>query len=205
MIFSSWLIYFVAQSDTRLNMDNSEIRFNNFMSLKRQFRTQGEFAEAIDTAQAYVSQLISSQKKKNGKERKIGDDLARKIEARLKLGHGWMDNSHQIDTMFEDNAKAPVNAGKVPIISWGKIDKLESKGSMDAEKWTMTSGSHGPRAFALQVEGDSMSPEFLSGSLVVCDPDKEAVCNSFVIVKKKNNIYVFIYLFLRQKIILNIF
>lgn len=57
------------------------------------YKTQSKFAEAVDTAPAYLSQLKKGVHP-SGKPVSIGDDLARKIEERLGLEFGWMDRSH---------------------------------------------------------------------------------------------------------------
>jgi hypothetical protein len=86
-------------------MDATEIRFKNFSTLFRQFREENShlpnrgmlklFAERVELSDRYLSHV--KHKRKN-----IGAAIARQIEKRLKLPHGWMDNPHdKIDASNE--------------------------------------------------------------------------------------------------------
>jgi hypothetical protein len=74
-------------------MDITQIRKANLFSLIAGFRTQAEFADAVDTSTAYLSQLKKGTRA-NGRPVVVGNDLARQIEEKLKLAHGWMDKIH---------------------------------------------------------------------------------------------------------------
>ena len=50
-----------------------------------------EFSEKIDTAPAVISQITSTTLKT---KKSMGDILARKIERKIGLPHGWMDAIH---------------------------------------------------------------------------------------------------------------
>lgn len=50
---------------------------------------KGEFAIRIETSPSYISQIFSEKTKRN-----MGDCVARKIETKLGLPKGWMDNLH---------------------------------------------------------------------------------------------------------------
>lgn len=71
-------------------MDIIDIRRNNMIMLLNHFKTQSDFAGVIDTSPAYISQ-IKKGTKKTGERVAMGDELARSIENKLGLEHGWMD------------------------------------------------------------------------------------------------------------------
>ena len=69
-------------------MDVLAIRRHNLELLVAQLRadggTQKDAALALDLSPSYLSQLIGG--------KKMGDDVARKVEVAQKLPHGWMDH-----------------------------------------------------------------------------------------------------------------
>ena len=78
-------------------LDSAQIRHNNFQKLFEDFIAQHPhlprrgmlklFAERLDLSDRYLSHVKC--KRKN-----IGGNVARAIEERLKLPHGWMDREH---------------------------------------------------------------------------------------------------------------
>lgn len=90
-------------------MDTTEIRFKNFTTLFRQFREMNShlpnrgmlklFAERVELSDRYLSHVKHQRKN-------IGPAIARQIEKRLKLPHGWMDNPHDgIDTTTNEQER----------------------------------------------------------------------------------------------------
>lgn len=75
-------------------MDISSIRKANLINLVDKYGSQKEFAEAVDTAAAYLSQIANGTIGKNGKPASMGAGLARKIETKLNLEYGYMDHTH---------------------------------------------------------------------------------------------------------------
>jgi hypothetical protein len=68
-------------------MDAKQARSANFAALANRYPTLRAFAEAAGLSPAHASQI-------RGAVRSIGDDIARRIEERLRLPHGWMDQPH---------------------------------------------------------------------------------------------------------------
>ncbi|WHI52961.1 LexA family transcriptional regulator [Microbulbifer sp. MLAF003] len=85
----------------------------------------------------------------------------------------------------------PPHRSTVPLISsvqaggWAEVVDNFQPG--DAEEWRETTAKVGPNAFALRIEGDSMtSPTGVSiphGSIVIVDPDVEYTNGSIVVAK----------------------
>lgn len=65
-------------------MENKEIRRARLLDLANEHGTLQALADATDTRPAHLSQI------KNG-VREMGDDVARRIEAKLSKPRGWMD------------------------------------------------------------------------------------------------------------------
>lgn len=84
-------------------------------------------------------------------------------------------------------APAPVGARKIPLISYvqagcwtGIVDNYLPG---DAEEWLLTDLDLSGCAFALQIKGDSMLPEFKEGDRVIIDPNVGPLPGDFVVAK----------------------
>ncbi len=75
----------------------------------------------------------------------------------------------------------------VPLISWvqaGDFVNPEPPTTPGyAADWLETSATTSKGAFALTVFGDSMSPEFWDGDVIVVDPDRSAENGSYIVAK----------------------
>lgn len=78
-------------------------------------------------------------------------------------------------------------ARMVPLIDsvqaghWTDVVDPYVKG--DAWRWVPAASDVGPRAFALQVDGASMEPDFHHGDVIVVDPDLQPKPGDFVIAR----------------------
>jgi hypothetical protein len=89
-----------------MTMNSSQIRYKNFKRLFDDFvdRHPNEpqrgmlklFAQRLDLSDRYLSHIKCNRKN-------IGNIIARAIEARLKLPHGWMDREHDTLNMVIDD------------------------------------------------------------------------------------------------------
>lgn len=84
-------------------------------------------------------------------------------------------------------APGPPVRGAVPLISWVSagawretIDSLEPG---MAEEWIETTAPIRQHTFALKVQGDSMEPDFPSGTYIVVEPDLDPQPGDFVIAR----------------------
>lgn len=83
-------------------MDVFTIRHANLQLLVQQIRDrhigrrQKDVAADLDMSASFLSQLLSG--------KRLGDDVARKIESTCKLTHGWMDLPHQGNRVGESSA-----------------------------------------------------------------------------------------------------
>lgn len=152
-------------------MDVYEIRRTNLLRLL-EGQKKAKFAEDVHTSPSYISQLIADHA-----PRKMGDEVARKIESAKGLPRGWMDSTHSEQPM---EWGVVANARRLPVISWTKAGEWSEAVDLHepgcAEEWEMTDKG-GPRSFVLIVEGDSMLAPHASrhsyppGARIVVDPD----------------------------------
>lgn len=77
--------------------------------------------------------------------------------------------------------------GRVPLISWIQAglpsDVIDNFQPGDAMDWIATDAPVKKHTFALRVEGSSMEPEFMAGTIIVVEPDIDPQTNDFVVAK----------------------
>lgn len=179
-------------------MDIGQIRLQNMLSLINNYKTQTEFASAIDKPASYISQLKKGTKP-NGDSISMGSDFARDIETSLGLKRGWMDVLHikapkpspselmqRIRDIENGGASSdhPVPEGTasvsmasqsnlVPILSWvaaGSWSNVEPVTFEDAIGEAPKPPNLSKLGFALRVQGQSMLPEFKPGEVIYVEP-----------------------------------
>jgi SOS-response transcriptional repressor LexA len=84
----------------------------------------------------------------------------------------------------------------VPLISWVQAGQWDEVVDVyrpgDGEKPVYTTRKVGPRAYALRVVGDSMEnpngrPTYPQGSIIIVDPDRDAIHGNAVIVRLEDS------------------
>ncbi|GEM_PF-1880978 len=180
-------------------MDIGQIRLQNMLSLINNYKTQTEFAAAIDKPASYISQLKKGTKP-NGDSISMGSDFARDIETSLGLKHGWMDVLHlkapkpspselmqrirDIENGgARDSSTAPLgtsniamaeNSDEVPILSWvaaGSWSNVEAVCFDDAIGRVSRPKNLSKNGFALIVRGESMLPKFDPDDIIYVEPE----------------------------------
>lgn len=111
-------------------MNIKEIRRANLDYLLTQFKA-ADIARRAETKPAYLSQIVTGVKTRGGKPRGIGDDLARKIEAGLRLPRDWMDQAHPVDRLKESAPTYIPDTLKVPALQASIHKKLAQLGEDD--------------------------------------------------------------------------
>ena len=130
--------------------------------------------------------------------KKIGDDVARRIETAGGELLGWLDKEHHNQSenqtqITESNvSESGFTLRPIPIISWVQAGAFVESNVID-ETWAVSDYVHATsnvsdKAFALRVEGDSMVSHtggysFPEGVIIICDPEQSASVGSFVIAK----------------------
>ncbi|BCE02943.1 LexA family protein [Marinicellulosiphila megalodicopiae] len=127
----------------------------------------------------------------------------RKIEAIaeiLKCSPEWLlygSKDSNISVQESTNLyRAATSLNEVPLISWvqagGWAEIVDNFHPGDAEEWRQTTAKVSKHAFALRVVGDSMtnpfgSPSIPAGSIVIVDPEAEAINGSIVVARLENS------------------
>lgn len=96
------------------------------------------------------------------------------------------------DTLTHANVvPLPTTRGRVPMISWVQagcwMEVVDNFAPGMADEWIDVEIEVRKHTFALTVRGDSMSPRFPDGMILVVEPDIQADNGDFVIAKNGNN------------------
>lgn len=186
-------------------MNIKDIRRQNVQRLIRdRFNgNQAAFARAIERPAPNVSRMLKAPPNDpddTSDKRGIGEDLARDVERRLGLAHGFLDNPNYIgpdgnatmSVFVQANPSnvipAPaISVKRVPLLStvpagnWREIvDEYMVGGAPDYDYSTKDLGEHG---FALTVDGDSMLPDFRNGDVIFINPDMQPKPGCFVVAR----------------------
>lgn len=147
-------------------MKIDETRVVNARFLAAEVGGHASFAATIDRDPAYVSQLIGENPKRN-----IGSRMARHIESRFGRNEGWLDVPHPPGNVSPVES-APLKG--VPLVSYvqaGMMLEMVNPYSLGDGMQTITTDADvSDLAFALEIRGDSMEPEFKEGDRVIIDP-----------------------------------
>lgn len=91
-------------------------------------------------------------------------------------------------TNFDENVSASdVGIRKIPLIDYVRAGELAEVANPfpigEAYDWLLTDLDLSDRAFALEIEGNSMEPEFKAGDRVIIDPSVSPHPGDFVVAK----------------------
>lgn len=178
---------FVSNALPLLSMNRTEkrarLRRERFAELRARYKTSQAFSDALGDgfSPSYVSQLLSG-------HRGIGDDVAEKIEERLSLDEGFLDEHAAMPEgalpVVAPSRKVWVignGQGGIPDRIWGDSDYPAGASDKYAEVAT-----DDPYAFLVTVRGDSMEPRFRDGEYALVEPSAEADIKDDVLVRLKS-------------------
>jgi SOS-response transcriptional repressor LexA len=117
---------------------------------------------------------LFSQLKANGS---FGERVARRLETQYKMGTGWLDQPHDDAPLPFDSNVVPASIGTraIPVISAiqaGKMKEIAQPYAVgDGYAAIYVDDGYSPWAFALEIEGDSMTPDYQEGDLVIIEPE----------------------------------
>lgn len=84
-------------------------------------------------------------------------------------------------------SQGPQIRGKVPLISWvqagAAAEAVDIFNPGVADEWIDTTAQIKDHTYALRVEGDSMTPNFPPGTILIVEPDMPAEIGDYVIAK----------------------
>lgn len=152
--------------------------------------TQAAFAERLLVSRDYISQI------ENGRE--PGPRLVQQLELLEKVGIvpadrvGKMGDAAVVHALREEPAaymaERAVAAHQVPVVSWARAGSAAAYDEIPRDwqrtVYTTCSATH---AFAIEIEGDSMVPDFRAGDIVVVMPEQEPRNHHPVVAKLKSD------------------
>lgn len=173
-------------------MDIHSVRLRALREEIKKFPTLSAFARHYGLDTTYLSQLLHG-------HRNMGEKAARKLEAKLGWAPMTMDLGgnpeypplacrRQTSPDIAAHALAKVGGLRpVPRISfvqagpWREVVDPYAPGA--AEDYLLTDQDLGPQAFALTIQGDSMTPDFREGDIIIIDPDVRPSPGDFVVAR----------------------
>jgi SOS-response transcriptional repressor LexA len=178
-----------------MTRSHSQVRLDNLEILIAEAGSALALAQRAGTSGSYLSQVRRQLPTAKGTPRKVGDDLATKLENAMGKPRGWMDEPHlellAALTQEKDGAgntePGPDIKGLYPLISWVQAGEWSEIGSelegSDAEDWLPCPVRCGKSTFVLRVNGQSMEPLFANGEYIFVDPDVPADSGRYVVVR----------------------
>jgi hypothetical protein len=126
----------------------------------------------------------------------MGDDLARRIEAKLGKPHGWMDALHLHDAgprMFLSyNYDSHLEAAAAVLHALRSI-ALDSEGSWREGDiihlhGTLAYPARDPDDYALRVKGDALRPRVKPGEFIIVQPSRSIHPGDEVVVNRQDGV-----------------
>ena len=173
-----------------------QIRLHNLERLIAEAGSAAELARRANTNSAYLSQLRHQMPTRKGTPRRVGDDLAEKLETGMGKPKGWMDEARvgTPPTRGGDNtpntAVGPSTLTLHPLIAWSQVGSRHHAAEDDPpvywEKRLPCPVECSAESFVLRVRGASMEPKFHEGDLIFVDPKVTPAHGHYVIVQLDN-------------------
>lgn len=173
-------MYMLSQMLNNENMTTIDsIHKANLQLLAKEFGGVAAVAAKIGRSSSQYSQWMNgSENSGTGKPRGMRPASARHIEQALGKPVGWMDTPHPLDTAipFDQNVRSvPLATRAIPVISAiqaGKMREIAAPyGAGDGYATIYVDDGYSPWVFALEIEGDSMTPDYQEGDLVIIEPE----------------------------------
>ena len=158
---------------------------------KKGYGARSRLANAVECSSGYISELAAG--KKEGSEslrRRIAQHFNIEYEEMLRMG-GWIAEGGDPELFHSEGGKVS-NAGavtRVPLITWvqaGAFRGVEMYRPENPEDWITVVAPIGENGFALRIHGDSMSPEFIAGDIIIIDPDCQPYTGDFIVASMGN-------------------
>lgn len=158
--------------------DDALIRLENLRALGL---SPGELSMRVGGRYTYWRDMLAGNKA-------FGEKIARKIEEKLDRPRGSMDVPIvQTARPVANVTPAPVGTRRIPLIDYvqaGEMTAVADPHVMgDAADWLLTDLGLSNGAFALEIKGDSMLPDFKPGDRVIIDPAVQPQPGDYVVAK----------------------
>lgn len=161
--------------------------------VKKNKLTQKDLADAVGYSQRSINGILN--KKENKKptlklEKRILQYFRVSHQEMMEIGRAIANGENieegEKNLPWNDSTENP-RLVKVPIISWNQVESLDrvAKGFRldESEDWVGLYRSESDRVFALKIKGDTMSPEFNPGDIIIVDPELEPETGDFAVTR----------------------
>jgi SOS-response transcriptional repressor LexA len=117
--------------------------------------------------------------------RNLGEKSARKIEEKLNLPYGWLDQNPETKLVQKN-----VLPGMVPLLAWENISAYSESNFSESTYCPTVFGAH---TFAVNVLGDAMATDqgYFDGDVIFVDPSKKIKHGDDVVFKTSDNKFLF--------------
>lgn len=146
-------------------------------------KSRAQLAAAIGVSTSAISQWLS------GSVKTLKGQSAAKIEAATGVRAAWIVEGTGPKLVGDAGNVAPADMGvrKIPLISYVQAGAWAEAADPyvlgDAAEWLLTDLPLADTAFALEIKGDSMLPEFKPGDRVIIDPTIAPQPGDYVVAK----------------------
>ena len=180
-------------------MSESVLEISNILNflIKQAHLTEAGLARKINVPRATINRLVSG---------RTPDPRASTLNAIAAYFNVTVDQLIGKQPLFLDDNKSIVasNPTLIPIIEWKStkiwetiVNELKTDGHFD---WVMIDPSIDHARFAIRVNGESMSPQFQTNTILIIAPEREPKNRDFVMAYlKKDNEVVFRQLIVENK------
>jgi SOS-response transcriptional repressor LexA len=142
--------------------------------------TQSKLAKEIGVSQQSIQYLSS------GKARKSGHTAS--IARALNISVDWLEKGIGQMEVDIDNALPTYKVlSSIPLISWVQAGQWADIQLGEIEQFYPCPENHSQHTYALEVKGESMSPDYINGEIIFVDPEVEARNGSCVVVRQNGN------------------
>ena len=162
------------------DMNQQMKRLYEAASEARGIRGQSDLARVLNTSPQTIN---------NWETRGISKQGLLSIQNVLGISASWVQSGHGQKFVLDKSnvSQAQIGTKQIPLISYvhaghwaGAVDAFQPN---DAHDWLVTDLELSDGAFALEIKGDSMLPEFKPGDRVIIDPQITPQPGDYVVAK----------------------
>lgn len=152
-------------------------------AIQRSGKTQAQIATETGKSPGAVTQWL------DGTTKSLRADTAAALEQATGYSAGWLvtGKGPKLIANVPNVAPAPVGGKAIPLISYVQAgawtDVVDNYQPGDADEFLLTDLELSSNAFALEIKGDSMLPEFKPGDRVIIDPVVQPQPGDYVVAK----------------------
>jgi SOS-response transcriptional repressor LexA len=153
-------------------------RIEHYLNIKNG-GNQSELARYCGLSPQAVQKWMADDSEPRGKNLQLAAEFLNVTQVELKFGSQPTSN--------QNIQQAPLGSRKIPLISYvqagAMAEVVDPYQVGDGSEYLLTDLDLGANAFALQIKGDSMFPEFKEGDRIIIDPSLSPLPGDFVVAK----------------------